>query len=108
MVGLVSIYRYNGDEINEKLANSEAQILQNAIKEKAFDHDEEVVRIITTRSKNQVLATLNRFKDDHGSSITKVKTHDDFFFISKYLISNFTLIILKIKNKFRLNLRETI
>ncbi|XP_073314039.1 annexin-like protein RJ4 [Primulina huaijiensis] len=75
LVGLVSIYRYNGDEINERLANSEAQILQNAIKEKAF-HDEEVVRIITTRSKNQVLATLNQFKDDHGSSITKLLRDD--------------------------------
>ncbi|XP_073128408.1 annexin-like protein RJ4 [Henckelia pumila] len=70
LVGLVSIYRYNGDEINERLASSEAQILQNFIKEKSFG-DDEVVRIITTRSKNQVLATLNRFKVDHGSSITK-------------------------------------
>ncbi|KZV54440.1 hypothetical protein F511_09755 [Dorcoceras hygrometricum] len=76
LVGLVSIYRYNGAEINEKVADSEAQILQNAIKEKAFK-DEEVARIITTRSKNQVLATLNRFKDDHGSSITKHLKDDD-------------------------------
>ncbi|KAL0397622.1 UNVERIFIED_CONTAM: Annexin-like protein RJ4 [Sesamum calycinum] len=71
LVGLVSIYRYRGDEINTKLANSEADILHNAIKEKAFSHDE-VVRIITTRSKAQILATLNHYKDDHGASITKV------------------------------------
>ncbi|KAL0379824.1 UNVERIFIED_CONTAM: Annexin-like protein RJ4 [Sesamum angustifolium] len=70
LVGLVSIYRYRGDEINTKLANSEADILHNAIKEKALSHDE-VVRIITTRSKAQILATLNHYKDDHGASITK-------------------------------------
>ncbi|KAL0284738.1 UNVERIFIED_CONTAM: Annexin-like protein RJ4 [Sesamum radiatum] len=62
--------RYKGEEINTKLANSEADILHNAIKDKAFSHDE-VVRIITTRSKPQILATLNHYKDDHGASITK-------------------------------------
>lgn len=71
LVGLVGIYRYNGEEINARLANSEADYLHNALKEKAFDH-EEVVRIITTRSKLQILATINKYKDDHGSSITKV------------------------------------
>ncbi|PIN09391.1 Annexin [Handroanthus impetiginosus] len=70
LVGLVSIYRYKGDEIDSRLANSEADILLNAIKEKAFNH-EEIIRIITTRSKPQILATLNHYKDDHGSSITK-------------------------------------
>ncbi|KAK4414533.1 Annexin-like protein RJ4 [Sesamum alatum] len=70
LVGLVSVYRYKGQEINARLANSEADILHKAIKEKAFCHDE-VVRIITTRSKAQILATLNNYKDDHGSSITK-------------------------------------
>ncbi|KAK6119225.1 hypothetical protein DH2020_047040 [Rehmannia glutinosa] len=70
LVGLVSIYRYKGEEINVKLANSEADKLHGAIKEKGFN-DEEVIRIITTRSKAQLLATLNHYKDDHGSSITK-------------------------------------
>ncbi|KAI3445114.1 hypothetical protein Pfo_001779 [Paulownia fortunei] len=70
LVGLVSIYRYKGEEINARVANSEADILHNAIKEKAFNH-EEVIRIITTRTKAQILATLNHYKDDHGSSITK-------------------------------------
>lgn len=32
---------------------------------------EEAIRILTTRSKTQLLATFNRYKDDHGTSITK-------------------------------------
>ncbi|KAJ9557931.1 hypothetical protein OSB04_012545 [Centaurea solstitialis] len=70
LVGLVSIHRYQGDEVNLKLANSESNILRNAIEEKAFNH-EEILRIVTTRSKPQLMATLNRYKDEHGCTITK-------------------------------------
>ncbi|XP_057807820.1 annexin-like protein RJ4 [Salvia miltiorrhiza] len=70
LVGVVGVYRYNGDEINARLANSEADCLHKAISDKAYG-DEEVVRIITTRSKLQILATLNKYKDDHSTSITK-------------------------------------
>ncbi|XP_059645724.1 annexin-like protein RJ4 [Cornus florida] len=70
LVALMSIYRYNGDEINARLASSEADILHKFIEEKAFN-DEEIIRIVTTRSKAQVMATLNRYKDEHGTSVTK-------------------------------------
>ncbi|CAK7336559.1 unnamed protein product [Dovyalis caffra] len=70
LVGLVTAFRYEGDEINVRLANSEADILRDAIKDKAFNH-EEVIRIVTTRSKAQLMATFNRYRDDHGSYITK-------------------------------------
>ncbi|XP_060174384.1 annexin-like protein RJ4 [Lycium barbarum] len=70
LVSVVGIYRYDGDEIDARLAKIEADIICNAIKNKEFNH-EEIVRIITTRSKTQVRATLNRYKDDHGSSLTK-------------------------------------
>ncbi|CAA3012074.1 annexin RJ4 [Olea europaea subsp. europaea] len=70
LVWLVSVYRYKGEEINVRLASSEAEILYRVISEKAFNH-EETIRIITTRSKAQVLATLNHFRDDYGTSITK-------------------------------------
>ncbi|PWA60974.1 annexin-like protein RJ4 [Artemisia annua] len=70
LVGLVSIHRYQGNEVNLKLANSESNILRSAIEEKAFNH-EEILRIITTRSKPQLMATLNCYKDEHGCSITK-------------------------------------
>lgn len=70
LVGLVSVYRYNGEDINARLASSEAEILHRVLSEKAYNH-EEAIRIITTRSKAQILATLNHFKDDYGTSITK-------------------------------------
>ncbi|KAI3740510.1 hypothetical protein L2E82_30971 [Cichorium intybus] len=70
LVALVSIHRYQGDEVNLKLAKSESNILHNAIEEKSFNHDE-VLRIITTRSKHQLMATLNHYKDEQGCNMTK-------------------------------------
>ncbi|KAF7824698.1 annexin-like protein RJ4 [Senna tora] len=70
LVGLVSSYRYVGDDINVKLAQSEAEILHEAIKEKKLGH-EEAIRILTTRSKTQLVATFNRYREAHGGSITK-------------------------------------
>ncbi|KAL7198320.1 hypothetical protein ACSBR2_020761 [Camellia fascicularis] len=75
LVALVGIYRYDGQEIDARLAKSEAQILHNCINEKAFNH-EEVIRILTTRSKAQLLATFNRYKDEYGASITKHFVND--------------------------------
>jgi len=71
LVGLVSSYRYEGDDIHAKLAQTEANILHESIKEKKANH-EEVIRILTTRSKTQLVATFNRYRDEHGISITKV------------------------------------
>ncbi|XP_054811899.1 annexin-like protein RJ4 isoform X2 [Prosopis cineraria] len=75
LVGLVSSYRFEGDEMNARLAQTEANILHDALKRKSGNH-EEVIRILTTRSKTQLVATFNRYKDDHGTSITK-KLLDD-------------------------------
>lgn len=68
----MTTYRYDGPEINETLAKSEADILHEAIKDKIFNH-EEVIRILTTRSKAQLKASFNRYRDKHGTSITKVQ-----------------------------------
>ncbi|GAA0183489.1 calcium-binding protein [Lithospermum erythrorhizon] len=70
LFGLASVYRYDGGEIDAKLAAKEADILHKALKDNEFTHDE-ILRVITTRSKAQLLATINRYKDDHGISITK-------------------------------------
>ncbi|PRQ55173.1 Annexin-like protein RJ4 [Rosa chinensis] len=70
LVALVTAYRYDGNEINAKLANSEADILHDAIKDKAFNH-EEIFRILSTRSKTQLMATFNKYRDDQGISISK-------------------------------------
>ncbi|KAI9115466.1 hypothetical protein K1719_013785 [Acacia pycnantha] len=70
LVGLVTSYRYVGEEINTRLAQSEAEILHEAIKEKKGSEDE-AIRILTTRSKTQLVATFNRYREAHGTSITK-------------------------------------
>ncbi|KAI9116611.1 hypothetical protein K1719_012269 [Acacia pycnantha] len=75
LVGLVSSYKHEGEEINARLAQSEANILHEALKHKNGNY-EEVIRILTTRSKSQLVATFNRYRDDHATPITK-KLLDD-------------------------------
>ncbi|CAL5196333.1 unnamed protein product [Lathyrus oleraceus] len=70
LVGLVSSFRYDGDYIHPSLAKYEAEILHEAIQNKNGNLDE-VIRILTTRSKKQLKATFNRYRDDHGYSISK-------------------------------------
>lgn len=70
LVQLVSSYRYEGPEVDTRLAKSEAKQLHEAIKDKAFGN-EELIRIITTRSKAQLNATFNYYKDDYGHHINK-------------------------------------
>ncbi|GFZ02607.1 annexin 8 [Actinidia rufa] len=61
---------YDGDEIDASLANSETHVLHTAIKESVLNHDE-IIRVASTRSKAQLMATFNCYKDEHGISITK-------------------------------------
>lgn len=72
LVGLVTSYRYVGDEINPKLAQTEAEILHDAVKEKKGSY-EETIRVLTTRSRTQLVATFNRYREIHGTSISKVQ-----------------------------------
>lgn len=53
------------------LAKSEAKLLHEKIHDKAYN-DEELIRILTTRSKAQLNATLNRYNDQFGNAINKV------------------------------------
>ena len=82
LVGLVSSFRYEGDEINARLAQSEANILHETVKEKKGNY-EEAIRILTTRSKTQLVATFNRYRDEHAISISKKlldnQASDDFY-----------------------------
>ncbi|XP_074566510.1 annexin-like protein RJ4 [Curcuma longa] len=70
LVSLVSTYRYDGEEIDMGLAHSEAKTIQEAIVEDNFNHSE-IIRILSTRSKAQLRATFNHYKDEYGVSITK-------------------------------------
>ncbi|XP_050274582.1 annexin D8 [Quercus robur] len=70
LLAVVSAYRYDGYEFDTQMADSEAVILHEEIQEKAFNH-EELIRILSTRSKAQLKGTFNRYRDIHGTSITK-------------------------------------
>jgi annexin A7/11 len=71
LVPLVSAFRYEGEEVNTILAKSEAKILHEKISAKAYS-DEEIIRILTTRSKAQLNATLNHYNNAFGNAINKV------------------------------------
>ncbi|XP_078165472.1 annexin Gh1-like [Carex rostrata] len=70
LVPLISAYRYEGAEVNMHLAKSEAKLLHDKISDKAYS-DEEVIRVLTTRSKPQLLATFNQYKNEFGNAINK-------------------------------------
>ncbi|KAK6116134.1 hypothetical protein DH2020_008403 [Rehmannia glutinosa] len=70
LVALVSSYRYGGDDVNLILAKSEAKLLHEKICEKAYSCDD-VIRILSTRSKAQINATLNQYKNEFGNDINK-------------------------------------
>ncbi|EYU36506.1 hypothetical protein MIMGU_mgv1a010414mg [Erythranthe guttata] len=70
LVPLVSSYRYGGDDVNLILAKSEAKILHEKISAKEYSCDD-IVRILSTRSKAQINATLNQYKNEFGNDINK-------------------------------------
>lgn len=67
----MSTYRYDGDEVNDALAKSEAKILHETVTNGDTDHGE-LIRIVGTRSRAQLNATFSWFRDERGTSITKV------------------------------------
>ncbi|XP_073022019.1 annexin Gh1-like [Primulina eburnea] len=70
LVPLVSSYRYCGDDVDLTLAKKEAKILHEKISEKAYC-DDDLIRILATRSKAQISATLNQYKNQYGNYINK-------------------------------------
>lgn len=71
LLPLVSAYRYEGDEVNMTLAKSEAKLIHEKISDKKYN-DDDLIRILATRSKAQINATLNQYKNDFGNDINKV------------------------------------
>ncbi|KAL2341602.1 hypothetical protein Fmac_009542 [Flemingia macrophylla] len=70
LVAVISTYRYDGDESDETLAHLEANVLHTVIEKKAFN-DDEMLRILCTRSKRQLCATFSTFRNMYGTTITK-------------------------------------
>ncbi|OWM78439.1 annexin D4 [Punica granatum] len=71
LVALVSAYRYEGSKLKEDTAKSEAKALFNAVKN--ADHrkpveDEEVIRILTTRSKPHLRAVYKHYNEISGNN----------------------------------------
>lgn len=72
---LVSVHRYESEASEPKLVEAEAEILHKCIKDKAYNHDE-IIRIITTRSKVHLTATFYRYRDVYSTPITKSLASD--------------------------------
>ncbi|KAI3757366.1 hypothetical protein L6452_04903 [Arctium lappa] len=70
LLPLVSSYRYEGSEVNLTLAKTEAKLLHEKICDKCYN-DDELIRIFATRSKVQINATLNQYKNLFGNDIDK-------------------------------------
>ncbi|KAE8659292.1 Annexin D6 [Hibiscus syriacus] len=68
LLPLVSAYRYEGDEVNTSLAKTEAKLLHEKISDKAYS-DDDVIRVLGTRSKAQINAILNHYKKEYGNDI---------------------------------------
>ncbi|KAL6841825.1 hypothetical protein ACP4OV_028337 [Aristida adscensionis] len=70
LVRLLSSYRYDGEEVDTDVAKLEAAQLSEAIRNKQL-HGDDVVRIISTRSKAQLTATFQLYRKDIGTDIVE-------------------------------------
>ncbi|KAK1602731.1 hypothetical protein QYE76_027193 [Lolium multiflorum] len=72
LVRLVSSYRYAGEHVDDELARAEAAELHAAVVTKKEALHGDVVRIVCSRSKPQLKATFERYKQEHGKAIDEV------------------------------------
>ncbi|KAG8085413.1 hypothetical protein GUJ93_ZPchr0010g11148 [Zizania palustris] len=82
LVGLVSAYRYEGPRVNEEVARAEAKALGAAVKSAAgatakLVENDEVVRILSTRSKPHLVETFKYYKEIHGRHIEEDLGHEE-------------------------------
>ena len=83
MVGLASSYRYEGPRVRQDIAKSEAMIIHDAINDsrKNLIEDEEVVRILTTRSKPLLKLVCKYYKTISDRSLEEVRNIYIYLFI---------------------------
>ncbi|PUZ66205.1 hypothetical protein GQ55_3G288500 [Panicum hallii var. hallii] len=72
LVRLVSSYRYSGELVDDELARAEAAELHDAVVARKQTLHGDVVRIVSSRSKPQLKATFERFRQEHGKAIDNV------------------------------------
>nr|GEY91486.1 annexin D1 [Tanacetum cinerariifolium] len=61
---------YASTDVNMTLAKTEAKLLHTKISEKCYN-DDDFIRVLATRSKVQINATLNQYKNQFGKDINK-------------------------------------
>lgn len=71
LVALVSAYRYEGSRVHDEIAKSEAGVIHHAIKNNLAVEDEEVVRIMSTRSKPHLMALFRHYKELFGKDLSE-------------------------------------
>ncbi|KAL6327958.1 hypothetical protein AAG906_031302 [Vitis piasezkii] len=72
LVALVSSYRYDGSKTNDRAIKLDAQKLEKAISigdKKQLIKDEEIVRILTTRSKIHLMAVIKCYQETFNKNI---------------------------------------
>ena len=74
LVSLVRSYRCEAEIVDEDVAGLEAAQLAEAIRRRKQPHGDEVIRIVSTRSKHQLRATFRRYEQEHGAGIDEVPT----------------------------------
>jgi hypothetical protein len=72
LVRLVTSYRYSGELVDDELARAEAAALHDAVVAGKDPLRGDVVRIVGSRSKPQLKATFERFRQEHGKAIDDV------------------------------------
>lgn len=97
----MSAYRYEGPKVKEDAAKSEAKALLNAIKNNHGDHkkkameEDEVVRILTTRSKPHLKQVYDQYKKISAKTITEViKNKPKTYPSMEFLISHLFVLLL--------------
>lgn len=75
LVSLVRSYRCAEESVDMDVAKLEAAQLSEAIRRKKQPHGGEVIRIVSTRSKSQLTATFQCYKEHHGSDIEEDMKH---------------------------------
>uniref|UniRef100_A0A0A9ER96 Annexin n=1 Tax=Arundo donax TaxID=35708 RepID=A0A0A9ER96_ARUDO len=72
LVRLVSSFRYAGELVDDELARAEAAELHDAVVVGKQPLHGDVVRIVSSRSKPQLKATFERYRQEHGKAIDEV------------------------------------
>jgi hypothetical protein len=103
----VTAYRYEGARVSDELAAEEAKALASAVKAAPpasasaarLVQNEQVVRILATRSKPQLRATFKIYKELHGKPLEEVSLLrailNSFLLLNVYLLFISTLISFK-------------